>query len=236
VVDLLLGSDIGLWVLDSIDDFNECGHVITFDSKIAESASRYGVTPLVGDANSLAYERSSVLLSVHYPRILTEHTLDGYHRAYNLHPGYLPWGRGYYPVFWALWEGTPAGATLHEIDAGVDTGKIVAQELVPHTEWDTGWSLLQRVRAAEQRLFLKHWDCIQTGHSALSRSQVATVGSYHARAELDDLRRCWNRLDAHGLVRLVRCLEHPKFPGLTVELSGERFEILIRRINGDSCG
>jgi methionyl-tRNA formyltransferase len=44
---------------------------------------------------------------------------------YNLHPAYLLWGKDYYPIFWVLWEHTPAGATLHEINEGIDQGKIV---------------------------------------------------------------------------------------------------------------
>lgn len=48
----------------------------------------------------------------------------------NLHIAYLPWNRGAHPVFWAAYDGTPAGATIHEIDSGIDTGPICFQRKV----------------------------------------------------------------------------------------------------------
>src|SRR5688572_9082774 len=41
--------------------------------------------------------------------------------AINLHTGFLPYNRGAHPNVWSIVEGTPAGATLHWVDAGVDT-------------------------------------------------------------------------------------------------------------------
>jgi methionyl-tRNA formyltransferase len=46
----------------------------------------------------------------------------------NVHPSLLPTGRGAEPVFWTLRRGEPVtGATVHRMDAGFDTGPIVAQ-------------------------------------------------------------------------------------------------------------
>jgi methionyl-tRNA formyltransferase len=47
----------------------------------------------------------------------------------NIHPSLLPLGRGPEPVFWTLRRGEPStGTTLHLMDAGFDTGPIVAQD------------------------------------------------------------------------------------------------------------
>ncbi len=48
----------------------------------------------------------------------------------NLHIAYLPWNRGAHPLFWAAYDGTPAGVTIHEIDSGIDTGPICIQRKV----------------------------------------------------------------------------------------------------------
>ncbi|MEM9666371.1 MAG: formyltransferase family protein, partial [Bacteroidota bacterium] len=50
----------------------------------------------------------------------------------NLHPGLLPYNRGAYPNVWSLVDQTPAGVTLHQIDAGIDTGPVLAQHPGPH--------------------------------------------------------------------------------------------------------
>ena len=50
----------------------------------------------------------------------------------NVHPSLLPAGRGPEPVFWTLRRGEPAtGVTVHRMDAGFDTGPIVAQAEMP---------------------------------------------------------------------------------------------------------
>ena len=52
----------------------------------------------------------------------------------NIHPSLLPAGRGAEPVFWTLRRGVRiTGVTVHRMDAGFDTGPIVAQaeKLVP---------------------------------------------------------------------------------------------------------
>jgi methionyl-tRNA formyltransferase len=46
----------------------------------------------------------------------------------NIHPSLLPAGRGAEPVFWTLRRGERiTGVTVHRMDAGFDTGPIVAQ-------------------------------------------------------------------------------------------------------------
>ena len=52
--------------------------------------------------------------------------------ALNVHPSLLPMGRGPEPVFWTLRRGErETGVTVHRMDAGLDTGPIVAQQAVP---------------------------------------------------------------------------------------------------------
>jgi methionyl-tRNA formyltransferase len=62
----------------------------------------------------------------------------------NVHPSLLPAGRGAEPVFWTLRRGEPVtGVTVHQMDAGFDTGPIVAQTKMevpediraPELEW-----------------------------------------------------------------------------------------------------
>lgn len=50
----------------------------------------------------------------------------------NIHPSLLPIGRGPEPVFWTLRRGEPiTGVTVHQVDAGFDTGPILLQEPLP---------------------------------------------------------------------------------------------------------
>ena len=46
----------------------------------------------------------------------------------NVHPTFLPFGRGIYPIVWAAFEGNPQGATIHRIESGIDTGAIYVRQ------------------------------------------------------------------------------------------------------------
>lgn len=226
-VDLYLGGDLGLWVLQNIA-VTPVRQVLTIDETIAHFAQEIGLKVWLGNANEFVFTTSKTGLSVHYPRILREKLIAQYQKIYNLHPGYLPWGRGFYPVFWALWEGTQAGATLHEITLGIDEGPIVDQIAVPYDDSDTGGSLWHRVRQAEQQLFQTYWPAISQGDYPPTMSQQSG-GTFHLRQEFFELKQGtdWRRMDVHDLMKLIRCLSFPGHSGLEVFLGGKKFSVLL---------
>jgi methionyl-tRNA formyltransferase len=231
-VDLYLGGELGLWALGQIGA-GDAGRVFTFDEEIAAAARARGLVVSAENANAVEFDAAQVGFSVHYPRVIKPHLIERYRRLYNLHPGYLPWGRGFYPVFWALWEGTPAGATLHEISAGVDEGPVVAQERVEYDDSDTGGSLHARVREAEQRLFLAHWPRIVRGEEVPARPQPAGAGSHHFKREFFALkeRAAVEQMTGADLLRLARCLTFPGFTGMEVASGGRRFAVRLEPLD-----
>ena len=66
----------------------------------------------------------------------------------NAHPGLLPRYRGVDVVAHAILNGDPVGATVHFVDAGIDTGRIVSQVEVPVRRPESLSSLQERVEAA----------------------------------------------------------------------------------------
>lgn len=231
-VDLYLGGDLGIWVLQQVE-VAQINQVVTLDNSIAELAHRLKLPAWVGNANELEFAAGVTGFSVHYPRILRKPLIGRYAKIYNLHPGYLPWGRGYYPVFWALWEETIAGATLHEMTVGVDEGPIVAQLQVLYDESDTGASLWQRVRIAEQQLFQTYWTAISSGHYPEAIAQPSG-GSYHTRRELLQLKQSadWRKLSSYDLLKLIRCFSFPGYSGLEVCSGGKTFELYLKPVIG----
>jgi len=231
-IDLYLGGDLGEWALFTVPA-ESIHQVFTREESIASLASTMGLQATVADPNTTDLEASDVGFSVHYQRILRPHTLSKYRKMYNLHPGYLPWGRGFYPVFWALWEGTPAGATLHEISEGVDEGPIVAQVEVDYSPDDTGGTLHQRVREAEKNLFLEYWPRMLSGEAIPAWPQPADSGSYHSRKEFFALKQGASAKDmaACDLINLIRCLTFPGYSGLEIDLGKNRVEIRLEPLS-----
>lgn len=75
-------------------------------------------------------------------------------RAMNIHPSLLPAFPGLHAQRQALEHGAKlAGATVHFVDEGVDTGPIILQASVPVKPDDTEESLAARILVEEHRLY-----------------------------------------------------------------------------------
>jgi phosphoribosylglycinamide formyltransferase-1 len=76
-------------------------------------------------------------------------------RLVNTHPALLPAFPGAHAVRDALAAGVPVtGATVHLIDAGVDTGPVLAQREVPVVPGDDESSLHERIKTVERELLV----------------------------------------------------------------------------------
>jgi len=74
-------------------------------------------------------------------------------RVVNVHPALLPAFPGAHAVEDALAAGVvETGATVHLVDEGVDTGRVLRQEAVPVVAGDTPETLHERIKAVEHRL------------------------------------------------------------------------------------
>jgi phosphoribosylglycinamide formyltransferase 1 len=92
-----------------------------------------------------------------YMHLLTSTFLDRFPGAIvNVHPSLLPAFPGAHAVEEQLAAGVAeAGATVHLVDAGVDSGPILAQERVPVLPDDTAETLHERIRTVEHELLPK---------------------------------------------------------------------------------
>jgi methionyl-tRNA formyltransferase len=231
-IDLFLGGSLGVWALEQILPY-QVSQIFTTDEKIATLARQSGINVSLESVNKVEFPASPIGLSVHYPKVLKPEILSKYKKIYNLHPGYLPWGRGYYPVFWALWESSPAGATLHEMTAGLDEGPIVAQLQVVYSETDTGGSLHQRVQEAEKTLFREHWPKLMKAETISAFPQPANSGSYHSKKEFFALKQPTDMATMTGadLIRLIKCLTFPGYSGLEIVLEDRLYEAHLQPVD-----
>jgi phosphoribosylglycinamide formyltransferase-1 len=89
-----------------------------------------------------------------FMRVLKQVILDAFAgRIINIHPSLLPKFRGLAAWAQALnAHEQVTGCTVHYVDAGVDTGRILAQRTVPIMPDDTPERLHARIQAAEHEL------------------------------------------------------------------------------------
>jgi phosphoribosylglycinamide formyltransferase-1 len=90
-----------------------------------------------------------------YMRMVKAPLLDLFNgRIVNIHPSLLPAFPGMEAWRQALEAGVSwTGCTVHWVDAGMDTGGIIAQTRVPVEPTDSAASLHERIKSAEQRLY-----------------------------------------------------------------------------------
>ena len=90
-----------------------------------------------------------------FMRVLKTPMLEAFpRRIINLHPSLLPKFPGREAWAQALAAGeTVTGCTVHYVDAGVDSGEIIAQCEVPILPNDTPASLHARIQLTERELF-----------------------------------------------------------------------------------
>jgi methionyl-tRNA formyltransferase len=132
----------------------------------------------------------------------------------NLHPALLPYNRGSYPNIWSIIDRTPAGVTLHYIDAGVDTGDIVAQREVAVEAVDTGETLYRKLERACVEVFKEAWPAIRMGRSS-RQEQPSREGSEHRMGDMwaideIDLDREYT---ARDLINILRARTFPPHSG-----------------------
>ena len=101
----------------------------------------------------------------------------------NLHSAYLPWNRGWHTNVWPILDGSPAGVTVHYIDAGVDTGDLITQRLYSVEPTDTGGSMHQKLNTGMVELFKDTWPSLRAG-TAPRTPQDHSKMTRHRRGDL----------------------------------------------------
>ena len=102
-------------------------------------------------AEWLAGHGVDLVVCAGYMHLLTAPFLDRFpQRILNVHPSLLPDFPGAHAIDDALAGGAETtGVTVHLVDAGLDTGPVVAREQVPVEPRET---LVERIHAVEHRL------------------------------------------------------------------------------------
>jgi methionyl-tRNA formyltransferase len=162
-------------------------------------------------------------ISAFFGAILKPSLLDIFpNGCINLHSALLPYNRGWHTNVWPIIDGTPAGATIHYIDPGVDTGDVIAQRHVVVEATDTGGLLHEKITRGVVDLFTETWPDISQGtNTRLPQDhQAATI---HKKAELAELSRidpsrCYR---ARNLINILRARTYPPYPS-AYYMTGDR--------------
>lgn len=182
------------------------------------------------DAPSLARiaaARPDALAVAAYGLILPPAALDAApHGAINIHASLLPRWRGAAPIQRALMAGDrETGITIMRMDAGLDTGPMLAQERVPIACEDDAQTLHDRLAALGARMLVVALSNLEAGR-AHAVPQPESGATYARKITKNDTQIDWQG-DAGGIERLVRALR--PHPGAVTRWRGEALKIWAAR-------
>jgi methionyl-tRNA formyltransferase len=211
-----------------------------WQASLAEAATERGVrclTPTdVNDTRTVAAVRhhaAALMLSVYYTQIFRAELLTAVRGpVLNFHPSLLPRHRGASPVVHAIADGDAVtGLSVHHVDLGVDTGRLVWQRDVEIDPEDTSVSLhakLGTLVVAAAKALVDGW---LSGDGLPAAFEQAGEANVHRSTDPP-----LNRLDLtqprERVRNVVRALA-PPLPGAFVELGGERV-VLTRAMPVDA--
>jgi methionyl-tRNA formyltransferase len=142
-IDLLLNGELGKWVHKNYQWGFGRTYCYWKDAGVSWEADCSLFLPQVRYA----------AISIHWPKKILLHQISRYKHFLNIHPGYLPLGRGMYPVFWSVFLKEKAGATTHQITDVFDDGPILFRSEVKFDEQCTGGQVWDLVFQVEKQQF-----------------------------------------------------------------------------------
>jgi methionyl-tRNA formyltransferase len=150
---------------------------------------------------------ADVMVVVAYGQILPASLIDAPRLGtLNVHASLLPRHRGPAPVEWAILTGdSETGVTIMQMDAGVDTGPILAQERVPIAPDEIAPRLEGRLANVGGRLLVQTLVALVDGR--VQPIQQSAVGATHApRLRSEDGKLDPATMTAEDIDRKVRAL------------------------------
>ncbi|ORV82982.1 phosphoribosylglycinamide formyltransferase [Mycobacterium interjectum] len=126
----------------------------TFTVRLGDYADRAAWDAAITEAT--AAHSPDLIVSAGFMKILGPQFLSRFcGRILNTHPALLPAFAGAHAVPDALAYGVKVtGCTVHLVDAGMDTGPILAQEPIAVLDGDTEETLHERIKVVERRLLV----------------------------------------------------------------------------------
>ncbi len=156
-------------------DIAAAASVPTFTVRVGDHADRGAWDAAITEAT--AAHEPDLVVSAGFMKILGPEFLSRFlGRVVNTHPALLPAFAGAHAVSDALAYGVKVtGCSVHLVDAGTDTGPILAQQAVPVLDDDDEATLHERIKVVERRLLVDVLGALATGGVTWT-GRKATIG------------------------------------------------------------
>ena len=136
------------------------------------------------DQLDLVIERYNLIISLHCKQLFPNRLVSSI-RCVNIHPGFNPYNRGWFPQVFSILNKFPIGVTIHEMDDKLDHGPIILQKEVKISSYDTSYDVYKKIQNLEIELLTNNLrDIIDNNYkSILPKSE----GNINFKKNFDDL-------------------------------------------------
>lgn len=137
----------------------------------------------------------------------------------NLHPSYLPLGRGNDPIPWGIIDNEVQGVSIHTISNQIDEGPVIVKKLINH-EISSNAGQIYAIAVNELFELFKETIADWIANKTTSQNQVGRT-SHHLSQDLENFRhklRTSDNLEIEKVLRIINALHF---------MDGRRAEILL---------
>lgn len=173
------------------------------------------------------------LFIIGWSQIANQALLDTPNRGIiGMHPTLLPNGRGRAAIPWAILKGLEeTGVSMFKMDAGVDTGDILAQGRIPMEPGITATELYDRVDRMHVELMGRTWQDIVNDRITLTPQDHTQATEWPGRKPEDG--EIFSTMTMAEAERMVRAVTHP-YPGAFYRENGRTLRIWAARISPEA--
>ena len=212
-------------------------------SPVHEAADALGIpvyTPLSlkKDAEAqaaFAAHEADIAVVAAYGLILPQSVLDApRYGCLNIHASLLPRWRGASPIQHAIWHGdAQSGVGIMQMEAGLDTGAVIAERSVPIRDVTTAQSLHDELSALGAALMVEILQKTQEHGRQKAAPQDDKHATYAGLLTKEDGRVDWTR-SAAEIDRQIRALT--PWPGVWTTVADKRLKIIAAVPGGAVSG
>ena len=204
---------------------------------VHEMALKYGITVRTPETFELQKDKlaffdlnADLTVVVAYGLILPLEIIEAArYGSLNIHASILPKWRGAAPIHRAIMSGdSETGVCIMKMDAGLDTGPVVAKESTPITTDDTTSFLSERLADLGAKLLI---ETIKMIDELIPKPQSTIEVSYAKKIDKKEAKIDWS-LDFQIIEQQIRGLS--RYPGAWAYYNDERIKFLNVRINSSN--
>lgn len=198
---------------------------------VKEAAEKYGLTVYqprrIREPEAVEQVRAlnpEVIVVVAFGQIIPQEILDmPKYGCINVHASLLPKYRGAAPIQWAVLDGEEkSGVTIMRMDAGLDTGDMIAKAEVVLDKEETAGSLFDKLSASGAKLLVETLPVLENQTAVYEKQPENSPTDYARMITKQDGRIDWCS-SAVKLERLVRGMS--PWPSAFTSLNGKTIKV-----------